>query len=103
MELRISAEERERALSPHEIARFANTPQTAVQHDETPGRGWPIAGPSPLPKRPALVLDRQGQFKKMGVNALSLPASLNLKPAGLPIIVPDPAPHASADAVARLM
>src|SRR6266576_2028498 len=51
--------EHERALSPTKIARFANTPQTAVQHGETPWRGWPIAGHSPLPKRPALVLDRQ--------------------------------------------
>src|SRR6266699_2851452 len=28
---------------------------------------------------------------------------VDLEPAGLPIIVPDPSPHASADAVARLM
>src|SRR5713226_1654105 len=48
-----------RPLAPASNARFRNTWETAVQHDETPRRDGIVAGQKPLPDGSVLMVDRR--------------------------------------------
>lgn len=87
MGLWIVAEDAGAPLKAAKIARFRNTPQTAVQHDETSGRSRHSGRPQTLLSGAAPVLHRPSLDRR----------------AARPSDMSSPAPHDTADATARLM